>query len=116
MSLPLVTPIEIPEHIPKPDMSLLKEEQQTEQTEQIKDKENYTNQDKTDTPTDTPPRSNIWQHFLSFQPDGTESPNPNTEGTISGMLPSTKHMSPTEYDNEIEHKKKKNQMNKLYQT
>ena len=93
----MVIPLEIPDHIPKPDMSLLKVEDPT--TGNIETNAEPTTEK-------TPPRDNLWKHFLNFQPVGSEDDQIISEGTISGFLPATKHnMSPSE--NSQEHKKKK---------
>ena len=94
----MVTPIEIPEYIPKPELKLLKDDNKFNEEPQIVTEEQTTSQ--------TPPRQNFWDHFLNFQPEGTESPQYNTEGTISNLLQHPKHtLSPDEQN--IENKKKK---------
>ena len=53
----IVPPI-IPEYIPKPDLNLLKSGE--------------TNTENTENTSQTPPRPNLWQHFLAFKPDGQD--------------------------------------------
>ena len=89
--------MEIPENIPKPDLSLLKSENPASGN----DDPNKQVEAQT-----TPPRDNLWKHFLNFQPDGNQEDQNIPDGTISTYLPSAKHtISPA--DNNTEHKKKK---------
>ena len=92
-----ITPIEIPEHIPKPQLSLLKTDNPTSGNNEPSQKSNMIN---------TPPRQNLWDHFLKFQPEGSNSPLDTNQGTISNLLQHTKHnLSPE--NNEMQNKQKR---------
>ena len=98
-----ITPLIIPEHIPKPNLTLLKNENPTTGNE---------NQPKTipkNTPKiTTPTRQNLWTHFLDFQGEQNENENDqiNTNGTMTGLLQSNKRTtSPIEEKNDQKKKK-----------
>ena len=54
----------------------------------------------------TPPRQNLWSHFLNFQEEQDENDQINTQGTMTGLLQSNKRTkSPLEEKNDQKKKK-----------
>ena len=95
-----VIPIQIPEHIPKPELTLLKSDNPTN-TGIESNSENAPEDTQT-----TPPRENLWEHFLRFQPEGTTQEQITNEGTMTPLLKQTKHTM-SHQNSLVEHKKKK---------
>ena len=80
-----VNPIEIPEYIPKPEMQLLKEDNNTKQQTTVP------NTNTTTDPSQTPPRQNLWDHFNLQTTEQTDREQMNTQGTMSEFLQAHKH-------------------------
>ena len=96
----LVNPIEIPEYIPKPEMELLKEDNNIKQQPTAPNTNNIPDKSQ------TPPRQNLWDHFNLQTTEQTDKQPMNTQGTMSEFLQPHKHnISPLQQT--TENKKKK---------